>query len=89
MAKSLPPGSIRHAGTAFITNAVPDPFDDRDFEYRPKLDPLPDRIDPPDSSIRPVLTQTGDSCSGFALATAINAVYEKIAQQNKTKSLSG
>ena len=85
MAKSLPPGSISHAGTAFTTNAVPDTFDERDFEYRPKLDPLPEHIHPPASSKRPVLTQTGLSCTGFALATAINAVYEKITQQNPAK----
>jgi hypothetical protein len=86
MAKSLPPGSITHAGTAFTTNAVPDPFDERDFEYRPKLDPLPEHIHPPDPPQRPVLFQTGLSCTGFALATAINAVYEKIAQENPTKN---
>ena len=85
MAKSLTPGSINHAGTAFTTNAVPDPFDERDFGYRPKLDPLPECIDPRQSLTRPVLRQVGDSCTGFALATAINAVYEKIAQQNNTK----
>jgi len=85
MAKSLPPGSITIGGTAFTTNAAPDPFDERDFEYRPKLDPLPDFIDPPDPAVRHVLTQTGESCTGHALATAINAVYAKIARQKGTR----
>ncbi len=85
MPKSLPPDSITIAGTAFTTNAVPDPFDERDFEYRPKLDPLPDYIDPPDPVVGHVLTQSGNSCAGHALATAINAVYAKIAQREHVK----
>lgn len=37
MPKSVPPSSLTIAGQTFTTNAVPDPFDERDFGYRPPL----------------------------------------------------
>jgi hypothetical protein len=83
MAKTLPPGSITlpHEATPFIANAVPDPFDERDLEYRPRLEPLPptlDRRDP--AKARFVLQQKGNSCTGHAVATVINTVLARAAR---------
>ena len=80
MPKSVLPGRIKIANDTFSTNAVPDPFDDRDLAYRPKLDPLPPLIDPPEPELRHVLKQTGDSCTGHALAATINASLAKRAK---------
>ena len=46
MAKAAPPGSITVPGVGtFGATALPDPFDARDLEYRPRLQPLPDTLD--------------------------------------------
>jgi hypothetical protein len=81
MPKSVPPSEITVAGRPFSTNAVPDPFDARDLAYRPRLEPLPGSIDRPTASLRHILTQKGDSCTGHALATTINAALAKRAEQ--------
>jgi len=48
MAKTVPPGTISVPGTGtFVANAVPDPFDERDLEYRPRLGPLAPRSGSP------------------------------------------
>lgn len=73
MARTQPPGVAEVAGTSFVTNVMPDVFDSRDLEYRPQLQPLPVVKD-----ARPqehfVLTQTGNSCTGHAVASMINTV---------------
>ena len=67
------PGSVRLAHGSFVANAVPDVFDGRDLEYRPRLQPLPREIE-----FRPkdhyVMSQKGSSCTGHAVAAMINAV---------------
>lgn len=77
MPKSVLPNQFDIAGRSFTTNAVPDPFDERDFQYRPRLEPLKPRIAPPPRSARHVMTQEGNSCTGHALASAINAALAK------------
>jgi len=76
MAKTAPPGTITipQVGT-FVADALPDPFDARDLEYRPRLEPLPYPLDQRQSpGERHVMQQTGNSCTGHALAAVINAV---------------
>lgn len=78
MAKTVPPGTISlPGGDTFVANAVPDPFDERDLEYRPRLEPLPPRLDQRVGRI--VLTQKGESCTGHAVATVINTVLGRAA----------
>jgi Papain family cysteine protease len=73
--KTVPPGiiSIPDVGE-FVANAVPDPFDERDLEYRPRLAPLPASLDQRTLKGRYVLRQGGQSCTGHALASVINTV---------------
>ena len=52
----------------FITNVMPDVFDKRDLEYRPRLQPLPHTLDERPSK-HFVLTQQGSSCTGHAVAS--------------------
>jgi hypothetical protein len=78
MAKTLPPGEITIEGvdTPFTLNAVPDVFDERDLEYRPRLDPLPASIDNRDQDKAfYVLHQVGNSCTGHAVAGVVNTIY--------------
>lgn len=58
-----------------IANVVPDVFDERDLNYRPRLQMLPAVIDqrPNDHY---VMTQQGNSCSGHAVASMINTILE-------------
>ena len=73
MAKTIPAGSIDIPGVGtFAANAVPDPFDARDLEYRPKLQALPPIVD--QRAGQAVLRQAGQSCTGHALAAVINTV---------------
>src|SRR5687767_952437 len=74
MPKTLPAGSIKVPGIAraFLANVRPDPFDERDLEYRPRLEPLPAALDR--RSNADVLTQVGSSCTGHALATVVNTI---------------
>ena len=73
MPKTLPPGTIDVGRDAFVASAVPDVFDARDLEYRPRLQPLPPAVDRR-LGTRDVSTQTGNSCTGHAVAAMINAV---------------
>lgn len=73
MAKTQPPGVAEVAGTSFVTNVMPDVFDARDLEYRPRLQPLPAVKDArPQKHL--ILTQEGSSCTGHAVASMINTV---------------
>ena len=76
MAKTQPRGEIEIPGVGtFAANAVPDPFDARDLEYRPKLEPLPRTVDQRAANVtRRVMRQDGLSCTGHALAAVIEAV---------------
>src|SRR5829696_6823297 len=78
MPKTVPPGQIEipKVGT-FIANAMPDPFDGRDLEYRPGLQPLPTTADQRALREKYVLRQKGQSCTGHAVATLINAVLAR------------
>ena len=73
MPKTLPPGTINIGHEAFDANAVPDVFDGRDLDYRPRLQPLAPSVDRRLGN-RDVSTQTGSSCTGHAVAAMINAV---------------
>ncbi len=80
MAKAVAPGSIQIPGVEapFSANAVPDPFDERDLEYRPRLEPLPPVIDQRDpDKAHFVLQQQGNSCTGHAVAAVINTVLAR------------
>jgi hypothetical protein len=76
MAKTQAPSQVAIGKNLFVTNALPDPFDERDLMYRPRLAPLPDQLDRRDTprKDRYVLTQDGNSCTGHAVATVINIV---------------
>ncbi|WP_247828968.1 C1 family peptidase [Arthrobacter antioxidans] len=73
MPKTLPPGVIELKGGTFQANVMPDVFDTRDLEYRPRLAPLPAVLDrrPGDTLIH---TQEGNSCTGHAVAAMIDTV---------------
>lgn len=73
MPKTLPAGVVEFNGATFRANVMPDVFDARDLEYRPRLAPLPAVLDrrPPGTL---VLKQEGNSCTGHALAAMINTV---------------
>jgi hypothetical protein len=79
MPKTQPPGEVTIPGIGtFLTDAVPDPFDERDLEYRPRLQPLPVELDQrAGSAERYVMTQEGQSCTGHALAAVINCVLAR------------
>ena len=78
MPKTVTPGTIKlPSGDTFETNAVPDPFDARDLEYRPRLQVLPDEIDRRAGGPRFVYKQEGQSCTGHAVATVINHVLRR------------
>ena len=79
MPKTQPTGSIDipSVGT-FAANAVPDSFDARDLEYRSKLEPLPSEVDQRyRHADRKVLKQVGQSCTGHALAAAIDTILAR------------
>lgn len=75
MAKTNLMGAIEVAGTTFLTNVKPDPYDLRDLDYRPMLRALPPRLhaEPRRLAFR-VLTQVGQSCTGHAVAAVVNTV---------------
>ena len=79
MAKTAAPGTITIPGVGhFAANALPDPFDSRDLEYRPGLERLPDVLDQRQGAReRYVMHQEGSSCTGHALAAVINAVLAR------------
>ncbi len=75
MPKTVAPGTIDVPGVdTFHTNALPDPFDARDLEYRPRLQVLPSDIDQRAAAPHYVYTQSGQSCTGHAVAAVINHV---------------
>jgi len=79
MAKTVAPGEITIPQIdTFAANALPDPFDERDLEYRPRLQPLPVELDQRTGfSKRYVMRQVGSSCTGHALAAVINTVLSR------------
>jgi hypothetical protein len=79
MAKTVAPGEIVIPNIdTFAANALPDPFDERDLEYRPRLEPLPPVLDQRTGfSRRYVMRQVGSSCTGHALAAVINTVLSR------------
>ena len=79
MAKTVAPGEITIPQIdTFAANALPDPFDERDLEYRPRLQPLPAELDQRTGfSKRYVMRQVGSSCTGHALAAVINTVLSR------------
>jgi hypothetical protein len=85
MPKTVSPGAITvpNVGT-FIANALPDPFDERDLEYRPRLQPLPPAVDQRTLAGRYVMFQHGQSCTGHSVATLINAVLARAAVDQST-----
>ena len=89
MAKSLPPGEIKIPGVRapFVLNAVPDIFDERDLEYRPRLEPLPPSIDRRDQDKAfYVLQQVGNSCTGHAVAGVVNTIQARQARRRQQAS---
>ena len=73
-------GTVALDHGTFDANVVADIFDERDLEFRPRLQPLP-----PELECRPedhfVMTQVGGSCTGHAVAAMINAVLAGQARQ--------
>lgn len=70
MPKTAEAGQIRVGTQTFDLRVKPDVFDARDLEYRPKLQMLPPEVTPPLGM--PILRQSGNSCTGHALAAVIN-----------------
>ena len=92
MAKTLSSGVIDVPGVGeFSVNALPDPFDARDLEYRPKLEPLPSIVDQRSGrASHRMLKQVGQSCTGHALAAVIETVLARPAPgTNGTNGTSG
>src|SRR5688572_11891828 len=81
MPKTIPPGIVELDHGTFEASVVPDVFDSRDLEYRPRLAVLPKVVDcrPED---RYVLTQEGSSCTGHAVAAMVNSVL--VSQSDST-----
>jgi hypothetical protein len=80
MPKATPSGEVELEYGTFEANVVPDTFDARDLEYRPRLQVLPKQVDcRPDD--RYVMTQVGNSCTGHALAAMVNAVLASQADE--------
>ena len=78
MAKTHLASAVRVGRKDFTTNARPDPFDLRDLEYRPVLQPLEPSMHPsPDDAAFRVLAQDGASCTGHAVAATINTVLTR------------
>lgn len=73
MPKTLPPGVVELKEAVFQANVMPDVFDARDLEYRPRLQPLAAVLDRRPGEAH-VYTQEGNSCTGHAVATMINTV---------------
>lgn len=77
MAKAVAPGTVEiGTGEGFEATAVPDPFDARDLEYMPRLEPLPVSVNQR-AARHAVLHQEGSSCTGHALAGLIDTVLAR------------
>src|SRR6476469_1474217 len=84
MARTVAPGTVVLGHGSFEANAVPDVFDARDLDYRPRLQALPNELEcRPDD--RFVMAQAGSSCTGHAVAAMANAV---LASQGDTTHVS-
>jgi len=70
--KTNTPGVVEIGRRRIRTNALPDPFDARDLEYRPRLQVLPNRLDQRAGQV--VFDQSGQSCTGHAVAALIDTV---------------
>jgi hypothetical protein len=70
--KTNAPSEVTIAGKTIKTNALPDPFDELDLQYRPRLKRLPDFMD--QRAGQAVLDQVGESCTGHAVAALIDTV---------------
>ncbi len=68
--------TISVAGTDFVANATPDPFDERDLVYQPRLTMLPSTFDSRDdvNKLEYIYKQSGQSCTGYTLAAVVNIV---------------
>jgi hypothetical protein len=76
MPKAHPTAVVEVGGQEAVLNVVPDVFDKRDLEYRPRLELLPNCVDARPEA-HSVLTQEGNSCTGHAVAAMINTVLSK------------
>jgi hypothetical protein len=76
MARSHVPAEVQVGTRTFKTDALPDPFDDRDLIYRPRLQVLPANLD--HRAGVPILDQVGNSCTGHAVAGLIDTVLADI-----------
>lgn len=77
MPKTVSSGAISIPGvsTPFTANVLPDAFDARDFEYRPRLQLLPDALDQRGTrDERFVVFHNGKSRAGHAVAAVINTL---------------
>ena len=75
MVKTNAPSQVTIAGRTIKTNAVPDPFDELDLVYRPRLELLPASLD--QRAGQPILDQIGESCTGHAVASLITTVLSE------------
>jgi hypothetical protein len=71
MVKTNVPSEFKFGNNTIATNALPDPFDALDLQYRPKLQMLPPVLD---GRAGKVLDQKGQSCTGHAVAALIDTV---------------
>jgi hypothetical protein len=74
MPKTTTGSKVELPHATFETNARPDPFDDRDLPYMPRLQLLPKSIDQRTARRHYVYCQQGQSCTGHAIAAVINHV---------------
>jgi hypothetical protein len=75
MVKTNAPAGFEVGGRRVEANALPDPFDELDLLYRPKLEPLPRRLD--QRAGQPILDQVGNSCTGHAVAALVDTVLAR------------
>jgi hypothetical protein len=78
VAKAAAPGDVMIAsGENFKATALPDPFDARDLEYLPRLEPLPAVVNQR-AAHHVVLHQNGSSCTGHAVAGLMDTVLARM-----------
>ncbi|MFL5727032.1 MAG: hypothetical protein ACJ765_05520 [Chloroflexota bacterium] len=82
MVKTNTPDAVLVGGRKIRTNALPDPFDARDLQYLPRLQVLPDRKDQRAGQV--VLDQSGQSCTGHAVAALIDTVRSELPPEDET-----
>ena len=85
MPKTTTGSTVKLPHGTFETNARPDPFDDRDLQYLPRLQLLPKSIDRRTAGRRYIYHQQGQSCTGHAIAAVVNHVL-KISAASKRVS---